>query len=235
VVSALLAAAILIYALSRYRESVNDKNKPVTVLIASQFIEKGTAGDAIGVGHFVRSTRVVGRQATAGALTDPAALHGEVAAADIYAGQQLTAADFVSGGLVSSLASTQRAVSVPLDASHGMIGDIHTGDHVDVYASFQARTTGLPVVRLLAPNVVVLKAGQSSGGGIGASNNPTNNVADVVLEVNTRQAAELAYTADFGKVWLDLRPGQGSNPGKEIVTENTILLSNSAGALEGHR
>jgi Flp pilus assembly protein CpaB len=233
-ISTLIAAGILVYALHRYRQSVNTTSKTSTVLVATQLIEQGTSGDAIGVERLLRPARVPAKQVSAGAFADPAALHGEVAATDIYPGQQLTAADFVSGGgLVSRLAATQRAISVPVDTSHGMIGDVHTGDHVDVYASFD-NSNGSPLLRLLAPNVVVLKAAKLSGGGLGA-NNQTTATSNVVLEVNTKQAAELAFTADNGKIWLTLRPGAGSAPGHEIVNEASILVGSTGALLEGKR
>jgi Flp pilus assembly protein CpaB len=234
-ISTLIAAGILLFAMHRYRQSVSTTGKPATVLVATQLIEQGTSGDAIGVERLFKSTRILTKQVRTGAFADPAALHGEVAATDIYPGQQLTAADFVSGGgFVSRLAATQRAVAVPVDTSHGMIGEIHTGDHVDVYASFQTSGSGKPVLRLLAPNVVVLKAAQVGGGGLG-SNNSTTATGNVVLEVNTKQAAELAFTTDNGKVWLTLRPGQGSPPSHEIVSETSILLGSPPASLEGSK
>jgi Flp pilus assembly protein CpaB len=218
-ISALLAAAILLIALSQYRHNANAKSAPATVLVATQLIEKGTSGDAIGVERMFRPVKVLDKQISGGAIADPGALYGTVAATDIYPGQQLTSADFVSGGgIISRLASSQRAVSVPVDSGAGMIGEIHSSDHVDVYASFKRTPEG--VVHLLAPNVVVLKAAQESGGSLGSSGSAKGNV---VLEVNTRQAAELAYTAENGKVWLVLRPGNGNAPGHETVTEASIL------------
>jgi pilus assembly protein CpaB len=234
-VSALIAAGIIAYALSRYRDNVNATGTQQTVLVATQQIEKGTAGDEIGVGQFFKPTKVLSKQVLAGAFTDPAALHGQIAAADIYPGQQLTASEFVAGGgLVSRLAASQRAISVPLEGSHGLIGNIHSGDHVDAYASFPS-TSGrsVPVVRLLAPNVVVLSAGQSSGGGGLGGSGQASAIVNVALEVNTHQAAELAFAADNGKIWLTLRPGAGSPPDSQIVSLSSILAGDPTAPLEG--
>ncbi len=228
VLSALIAGGILVYALKQYRQNVNSTAKPVTVLVATELIEKGTSGDAIGVEQMFKPTRMGAKQALPGALANAASLHGEVAAADIYPGEQLTAADFAAGGLVSKLAAPQRAIAVPVDTSHGLSGDIHAGDHVDAYAFFLLKNGNaepIPELRLLAPNVVVLKTGATSGGGLGATNQ-TSATSNVVLEVNTYQAAELALTADAGKVWLTLRPGRGSSPNEQLVTASSILLKN---------
>ena len=160
-----LAAAILVYALHKYRQDVRTAPASATVLVANRFIEKGTSGAAIGVGQYFKTAKISEKQVAAGALASSASLHGEVAAVDIYPGQQLTASDFVGGGLFySKLPRNLRAISVPVDTSHGMIGDIQTGDRVDVYASFAKELEKPRFVRLLAPNVVVLDAGHSAGG-----------------------------------------------------------------------
>jgi Flp pilus assembly protein CpaB len=158
-----------------------------------------------------------------------------VAARDIYPGQQLTAADFVSGGLFySKLPRDLRAVSVPVDTSHGMIGNIQTGDRVDVYVSFKKEEKKAAFLRLVAPYVVVLDAGRTpSGGGLGVS--VSSQTANVVLEVSVHQAAELAFSADFGKVWLVLSPAHGTSPGKEIIDELSILAGNPGVSQEGKK
>ncbi|HEV2922873.1 MAG TPA: Flp pilus assembly protein CpaB [Solirubrobacteraceae bacterium] len=231
--STLVAAAILVFALQRYRQSVESSSKPATVLVAKRLIQKGTSGAAVGVGQYFRTARIPDKQVATGALANTAALHGEVAARDIYPGQQLTAADFVSGGLFySRLPRNLRAVSVPVDTSHGMIGNVQTGDRVDVYVSFKKEEQKPAFLRLVAPYVVVLDAGRApTGGGLGGS--LATQTANVVLEVNIHQAAELAFSADFGKVWLVLSPAHGTSPSKEVIDELSILAGNPGVSQEG--
>jgi Flp pilus assembly protein CpaB len=233
-VSALVAAGIIVYALREYRHSVSTAGQQQTVLVAAQAIEKGTSGDAIGVGQLFRTTTMPAKQAAAGAFSDPSVLHNLVAATNIYPGAQLTASEFTaaSSEFVAKLAKTQRALSVPLEGAHGLIGNVHVGDHVDVYASFPERAGAPPVLRLLAPNVEVLNAGQqSTGGSLGG--NQANAVNNVILEVNTRQAAKIAFAVDNGKVWLTLRPGNGSSPQDQAVTLSSILAGNPVSTQEG--
>jgi Flp pilus assembly protein CpaB len=234
VVSALLAAGIIAYALSQYRHSLNSGSEREDVLVATRLIEKGTAGDAIGVGQFFKPTSIVAKQATTGAFIDAAQLHGKIAIADIYPGQQLTASDFspAGGELVSKLAASQRAISVPLEGAHGLIGHVQVGDHVDVYASFSLPGGAGSVLRLLAPNVEVLNAGQQ-GAGASLGNNQANAVNNVILEVNTRQAAKVAFAVDNGKVWLTLRPGNGISPDQQPVNLTSILAGSPDSAQEG--
>jgi pilus assembly protein CpaB len=233
-VSAMIAAAILIFALNRYRQSVETHNKPATVLVASQLILQGTSGAAISVGHTFHATRVLDKQVASGALATTADLHGEVAARDIYPGQQLTAADFVSGGLFySKLPPNQRAVSLPLNAAHGLIGDVHNGDRVDVYVSFAEKPPVPAFVRLVAANVVVLDAGALSNQGALSTASPTSQESNVVLEVGIQQAAELAFATDYGKVWLVLRPANGTRPSAETIDELSLLKGNPSGVPGG--
>lgn len=232
-VAMLVAAGILVFALHRYRQGIETQSKPATVLVANRFIAKGTAGAAIGVGEYFKTTKILDKQVTQGALANSAALHGEVAAVDIYPGQQLTAADFVSGGLFySKLPSNLRAISVPVNTAHGLIGDIQTGDRADVYVSFSKEEGRPAYVRLVAPDVVVLDAGKTSAAGtLGA--NPATAESDVVLEVDAHQAAELAFSADDGKVWLVLRPANGTSPKTEVISEASILAENESGSQGG--
>jgi pilus assembly protein CpaB len=227
---AIVAAAILIFAMQSYRHSVNTEGNQETVLVASGLIQKGTAGNAIASEQLFKSSSIVAKQVSAGAIADTAQLRGKVAATDIYPGQQLTAADFAaSGGLAAQLAPDQRAVTVPVDSARGMVGQVHTGDHVDVYVGFDERGRLAPVVRLLMSDVPVLKAGSeaSSGGlaGGGAQSQQTN----VTLNVTETQAGPLAFSADNGKLWLVLRPANTSSMApSSIVTVQSLLLGSTA-------
>jgi Flp pilus assembly protein CpaB len=224
-ISALLALGIIVYAVNQYRNSVSSSSKQETVLVASGLIQKGTSGDVIASQQLFTPTHIIQKQVTAGALADAAALRGKIAVADILPGTQLTAADFVAaGGITSQLAATQRAISVPIDQPHGLVGVLKAGDHVDVYGSYQLENNQLgsgrnAVVRLLASNVLVLQGPAASTGGIGSQQNAT-----VVLEGIPKLDAELAFTADNGKVWLVLRPGNGSiAAGQTGATISSIL------------
>ncbi|HEX5225271.1 MAG TPA: Flp pilus assembly protein CpaB [Solirubrobacteraceae bacterium] len=222
-ICAALAAAILIVALNHYRESVGSGNDQETVLVASGLIQKGTAGDAVAGEQLFQTKSVAAKQVSTGAIADTAQLHGRVAVADIYPGQQLTAAEFTtSSGLTSQLAPAQRAMTVALDPSHGMIGQLQTGDHVDVYADLEssASHTGGDV-RLLVANAQVLKAGTGASG-LGGGNSQ-NQQSSVTLNVSAAEAGGLAYAADNGKIWLVLRPANASTSPVNTITAQTLL------------
>ncbi len=230
-VSALIAGGIIVYALSHYRTNANSSNQPATVLVATRFIAQGTAGGAIGAGELAKGTNVLEKQLSPGALADPGLLHEEVATRNIFPGQQLTTADFAkTGAFHSRLPRGDRAISVPVDGSHGMVGYLHSGNRVDVYVSFpgSGSTNKVPYLRLLATNVVVLDAAQAASGGIG-----NTNTANVVLQLDSRLAADLAFASDNGKIWLILGPGYGARPSREIITEQAIIAETQRAATGG--
>ena len=227
--AALLAGISIVVYLNSYRESVKAGGALVTVLVAGDTIPRGTAGNVLASKGLYTASTIRESQLRDGAISDPASLQGMVAARELLEGAQLTAADFVPAGdsLAATLTERERVISVPLDSAHGMIGEIETGNRVDVYAGFnvipldragrpmsggQAR----PMLRLIMADVPVLAVGEK------ASGSGTTNVS---LGVDDVKAAQLAFAADNGKLWLALRPSAGSarsRPG--LVTVETMLL-----------
>jgi Flp pilus assembly protein CpaB len=143
---------------------------------------------------------------------------------DIFPGQQLTSADFsvaVTNALPTLITGPQRAISIPVDTTHGLIGQVASGDRVDVYVGFNADQGGAatPVLKLLAANVLVLQAPAAAGGGVGGSAG-----SNAVLRVTTKQTAKFAFASDNGHLWLVLRPQVDARPTPpDVVTVATLL------------
>ena len=231
-VCALIAAGAIIFAMQRYRNNVVAENNPATVFVANGLIQKGTPGDTIAAQQLFKPTSVAGKQVAAGAIADATQLHGKVATADIYPGQQLTASDFTgTSGLTAQLTPNQRAMTIAIDTSRGMVGQVQVGDHVDVYADLESGSGhGQPFVRLVLTNVPVLKAGSTaSGAGLSSTNNQQNQLTNVTLKVNDNQAGGLAFAADNGKVWLVLRPANATTTPASAVSVQSLLT----GAVSG--
>jgi hypothetical protein len=52
-----------------------------------------------------------------------------------------------------------------------------------------------------------------------------SSTTKVLLKLTDKQAADLAFSSDNGKVWLSLRPGAGAESSPpEIVTLETVLF-----------
>jgi Flp pilus assembly protein CpaB len=222
VVAAGLAAILVFAAINSARKDDAVSSAPSTVLVANQLIPKGSSGQALAQQHLFRVARVSDQALVPGAVSDISQLREKVATQDIYPGQQISAQTFsgAGGALSAKLAAEDRAVSVPLDASHGLIGEVSAGDHVDVLAGFNVQTGSggsRPVMRALATNISVLKVEKSSGG--------SSANANVTLRVSAAMATKLAFASDNGKVWIVLRPAAGAKEIRpSIVSVNSLLF-----------
>lgn len=226
-VAAGMSALVLTLYLDQYRSSVGADSEPITVLVAKTLIEKGMPGDVVGIKRLFDREAVPQSQLKEGAITDPGTLRGRIATTDIYPGQPLTTADFsaAGGSIGTRLAGKDRAIAIPLDPAHGMVGQVEAGDRVDVLAGFNVLAAGAggqgrPVIKVLMQNALVLEAPRAGGSGVGAS-----GTANVILRTNRDQAIELAWAVDNGKVWLVLRPRAGAPPTRPgVATAEGILL-----------
>jgi Flp pilus assembly protein CpaB len=244
--AALLAGILILIYLNGYRSSVKAEGAPVTVLIAQDNIPKGTSGTVIASNGLFKTTTMRESQLREGAFSDPTNLDGKAATHEIYKGAQLTASDFAAAGeeLPSQLIGKERMIAIPLDAAHGLIGEVEAGNHIDIFAGFSVVPTnadGTPVAgaqsrailkRIITDIPVVRVAGKT--GSLGSTS------TKVIVKLTDKQAADLAFSSDNGKVWLALRPGAGAESSPpNIVTLETLLFGVPPIAilrsLRGHR
>jgi Flp pilus assembly protein CpaB len=233
ILAAVLAAVILVTYLHRYRSSVSQAGVPVGVLVANGLIEKGTSGEVIAGQELYRVSNVAKGDVADGAITDPHALKGTVATADVFPGEQLTTAKFSksdSGTLANKITGDERVITLPFDSAHGMLGQVQAGDHIDVYAGFNVRRLGpdgrpepgvaeRAVLKLITTDIVVLGVPESGGGGTGG------NKAKLTIRASDQDAADMAFTADNGILWAVLRPRANAAPtSPDIVTVETVLF-----------
>ena len=225
-IAAALAGVVLLVFISQYKHDVQGGTLERSALVANQLIPKGTSGSVVVSGGLSKATSVQQDNLQAGALSNAAGLSGKVATRDIYPGEQITAADFASDAdpLRGELTGDQRAIAVPIDSAHGLIGEVRAGDKVDVLAGFNSASSttgrGQPELRTLVQNVLVLKA--PAGGSNSTCNN--NNTQNLTVRVTADQAAQIAFAADNGKVWFVLRPPAGAkNDRPSSVTLGALL------------
>ena len=225
-IAAALAGIVLLVFISQYKNDVQGGTVERSSLIANQLIPKGTSGSVVVSNGLSKATSVQQDNLQAGALSSAAGLGGKVATRDIYPGEQITAADFASNAdpLRGELTGDQRAIAVPIDAAHGLIGQVRAGDKVDVLAGFNSAssTTGVgrPQLRTLVEDVLVLKAPDASG--TSAASNATQNLT---VRVTANQAAQIAFAADNGKVWFILRPPAGATDSRPSAVTLDALLA----------
>jgi Flp pilus assembly protein CpaB len=226
VAALVLATILLLVYLSHYRSSVKSASANVSVLRSKAFIPRGTTALSLAKNGLFEYTAVPKEQLKEGAVTDAAVLHGEVALNDIYPAQQLTVADFgttaVSGALSGSAdllgtekaTGTWRAISISLDASHGIVPQAQTNDRVDIYLNMNGK------VGLLMQNVLVLAAPNQVAAGTTA---PTSE--NYILRVPTKEASRVLFAVDNGTLWFALRPQTHAKPaGTAVVSSNDFFF-----------
>ena len=217
VLCAVCAAGILVVALSSYKRGVQTTVKQATVLVATGEIQKGTSGDAVAAEKLYKSMPVVAGQLAPGAISNASQIEGQLVAADILPGEQLTTADFTTTpGVGALLTPNQRAISIPSDEVHSDLAVLQPGDRVDLYAEVgQDATTQ---ILLLIAGVLVIKTPTSGivGAAATASNSTSsgsNSTGPIVLVVASNMVPDVALTADQGRLWMALRPAKATRPG----------------------
>ncbi|HLG09188.1 MAG TPA: Flp pilus assembly protein CpaB [Gaiellaceae bacterium] len=213
-----LAAILLVVYLDRYRARVGGENAPTPVLVAKQYIPAGTPGTLVASGPMYAPTTLPRKEVEVGAIADPQYLSGRAASAEIFPGQQFTATDFATtdtASVDSQITGEQRALSISIDNVHGSLSQLQAGDSIDLYVALGARAGGQSIVKLFRPNVKVL-AVPSQTGPSGGSN--------LVLRVDTKDAADFAYAADNTQMYFVIRPVVGAKPTvKETATITSVL------------
>jgi hypothetical protein len=212
-----LATVLLLVYLNHYRNSVKSANSQSVVLVSKAFIPKGTTAYALAKGGLYEQRPIPKDQLLNGAISDSAVIQGQVALQDIFPDHQLTTADFgvtptsnsLSGSTdllgVGPKRGTWRAISLSLDASHGISPQAQTGDTVDVYGE----ANGL--IYLLMRDVLVLAAPQQS-----AANTTSATSSNYILRVPASAVGKFTFLADNGKMWFALRPQKGAKPAPPV-------------------
>ena len=211
-----LAAILLVVYLDRYRDRVGGENAPTPVLQANRLIPAGTPGSLVATQGMYTSTTLPQKEVIVGAIDDPAYLSGRAAVADIFPGSQLTAEAFAASDTASvdsQITGTQRAISVSIDSVHGSLSQLQAGDSIDLY--IEVGGGGQALTKLFKPNVKVL-AVPGVPGPAGGSN--------LILRIETKDAATFAYMADNTQMYFVIRPVVGAKPtAKSTATAASVL------------
>lgn len=209
--AAVVAGAILLVFLNAYRDGLTGGGDTQTVLVAKQLIAKGAPGEVIAAEGMYQSATIDEDKVEAGAISDPDAIKDQYASKSIFPGEQLRPEDFQSNaeGFASRLGAYERAMAIPVDNYHGMVGELKAGDRVDVIGAFLLSTAGSTLVtssvtKTLLQDALVLKAPEEREDG-------STDEQEVYLKISDDRDAEvIAYTAEIGKIWLTLRPAAGA-------------------------
>jgi Flp pilus assembly protein CpaB len=140
----------------------------VDALVANSDIAKGTTGEEVLQAGLVKRAKVARSSLPASIVTDPNQLVGKVTSSNINNKQFITAYTFVSagdglGGAFATAITNKGlvAVSVSVDATHGVANQITPGDHVNIATNTDDGKGGTTTTYLLQ-NVKVLAVGPST-------------------------------------------------------------------------
>jgi Flp pilus assembly protein CpaB len=134
----LLAVVFVMLYVSKVRNNEDVGKKLVSVLIAAHDIDAGTPGSALQSGAFT-TKRVPQRTAVPGWLSSPTQVKGEVATANILAGEQVTTRRFgpaAATGVRSNIRGFYRVVQLAGDPNQVLDGTLKPGDRVDVLGTW---------------------------------------------------------------------------------------------------
>jgi Flp pilus assembly protein CpaB len=181
----------------------------VDAFVASQDIPKGTTGENAVASGLITPARVLRGSVPPAAVTDTSFLKGKVAASTIGAREFITGSSFVSpsqggGGNLAAAIGTRGlvAVTVSVDAAHGVAGGIAPGDHVDIAVAGDTGATYLLTgVRVLA---VGLETAVSASGGNGQPSTAAANSGLITFEVSPADALRVVAANKSGSLYLTL-------------------------------
>jgi len=204
-----LVAAALVY---RYTEEVKKRYEPknlVDVVVAAANIPK----NSVIIREQVRMESIPAQYAHPSALHDLKKVVGEVATADITAGEQILSNRLISRGskqtkLAYAVPRGKRAVSVPVNAVSGVAGLIKPGDRVDVIATVEVPLgqEQVTMTTLALQDVEVLAVDQSMDETKPPSNKEeTVQTKTVTLAVSPDEARRLVLASERGTIRLALR------------------------------
>lgn len=201
----LIAAAALLLFLREYRDGLTGSDK-VQVLVARSLVPKGTPGEVVAEKRLYKLASIKKSQVEDGALGDPGELKKQAATADLFPGHQLQTTDFEPSddSVRSRLAGYERAMAVPVDSAHGMVGKIDAGDRVDVITTLDTDTGSVTVSQVAARNVLVLGVPDGDASGV------AGRQEQVTIRVPDEAVPPIAKAADGGQIWLVLRPAVGA-------------------------
>jgi len=227
VVLGIAAALVTAQYLRGATARLTKEAEPVQVLVATQDVPRGmTAEEALKQG-LIQVQEVPQRYVSANAVSSARGIEGQVLAASLSKGEQVTRARFQfpsEAGLSFAIPDGFVAVSIPADDVTCVGGMLKSGDWVMVTATFDPGSNGKDAEsRILLPKARVLAVGIDTGvtageeekdgggqtltaGARSASRDNSVQSATVTLALKPGDVEKVVFAERQGSVWLALLP-----------------------------
>jgi len=224
---ALVAGLLTVFYVTNYKRDVRSAETNVTVYVAAKDIPAGTSGDEVISDGYLTQQEVAKRSVTPGAISTPDQLAGRLAAAPVYAGEQVTTRRFTTEqekGVRAQLTGNLRALELPGTQQQMLVGTLQDGDHVDVVGSWNVPESDTRhYSRVVLRDIVVLNAPEGAETSEKLTD-PSSGSYSVMLMVTDGQAQKLWWLAKNGEWTLQLRPATDAADSPESAESAGSLL-----------
>jgi pilus assembly protein CpaB len=224
---ALVAGLLTVFYVTNYKKEVRSAEADVTVYVASKDIPAGTSGEEAMSGGYLTKQEVAKRSVTPGAISTPEQLEGRLAAAPVYAGEQVTTRRFTTEqqkGVRAQLTGNKRALELPGTKQQLLAGTLQDGDHVDVVGSWNVPESDTRhYARVILRDITVLNAPAGTDTTTKLTD-PNNGAYSVMLMLTDAQAQKLWWVSQNGTWTLQLRPTNDAADSPESAESAGSLL-----------
>ena len=224
---ALVAGLLTVFYVTNYKKEVRSAEADVTVYVASKDIPAGTSGEEVMSGGYLTKQEVAKRSVTPGAISTPEQLEGRLAAAPVYAGEQVTTRRFTTEqqkGVRAQLTGNKRALELPGTKQQLLAGTLQDGDHVDVVGSWNVPESDTRhYARVILRDIAVLNAPDGTDTSTKLTD-PNNGAYSVMLMLTDAQAQKLWWVSQNGTWTLQLRPTNDAADSPESAESAGSLL-----------
>ncbi len=211
----IIAGGLVYNYVQGVEDDVNEEAQRVTVFKLAQNIPRGTLGEDAFASGLIVEGEIASEFRPATAITDPAAIEGQVAIADLAANQVLVSDQFASQAsqlttFSQFLDQNQVAITISVDQVRGVAGLLVPGDFVNV---------------LLADGGSTL--GNESDVPVDAEGNPVPTENEVNIAPDARYLYQKVQILAIG-TQRTLQPGDepvATNPDGSPIVQNTGLLT----------
>ena len=207
------------------------------VVIVDKHVPKGS--DAATIAAATHESTIQRKSLAAGALISEAEIGSQVAASDLYPGDQLVK-DRLAAAVDNTIPADKVQISAALSSERAVGGAIKAGDLVGVYLSFEPFDTNAPesdtTTPKKTPNTTHMEFQHVLVTNVQSTTEPVDNGDDkndglqqveakglvVTLALTPAQSERFVFATEFGHVWLSNMPATVTDDGTGIITLGSI-------------